>query len=102
MTGEKPRENPLARGKTAGKEEEIYAKIDSLRKKESLRLLQFLLALAGLTFFALVFLIGFFGETRAWQLYFIAVFVLVVWLAFRLLEFEAEIEDLGEKLTEKR
>jgi len=84
----------MAGKKTAEEEEEIYKKIDFLRKKESGKLLQFLLALASLTFFVLVFLIGFFGEERAWQIYFIALFLLVVWLAFRLLGLEAEIEEL--------
>ena len=91
----------MAGKESAASEGEIYGRIDFLRKKESGKLLQFLLALAGLTFFALVFLIGLFGKTRAWQLYFIAVFVLVVWLTFRLLELEAEIEELTAEAEKK-
>lgn len=79
-------------------EEQLYEKIDSLRKKESHKILYFLLGLSALTFLLLVFLVGFFGELRAWQIYFFGIFLLVLWLAFRLLELESEIEERSAKL----
>jgi len=82
-------------------ENKTLEKIGSLREKESNTILKFLGFLAFLTMVVLFFLIGLFGEPRAWQLYFIAVFVLVVWVAFRLLELEAEIEELKEKTSQK-
>lgn len=77
-------------------EDKTGEKIALLREKESNQILKFLAMLAFLTFIVLVFLVGLLGKTRAWQIYFAAVFVLVVWLAFRLLESETEIEELLE------
>jgi len=81
--------------------EKLYEKIDSLRKSESDYLLKFLGIVAFLTLFVLIVMVGFFGEQRAWQVYFIIDFVLVIWLAFRLLELEAQIEETTEKLEGK-
>jgi|GEM_PF-3819915 len=78
-------------------ENKTFEKIGFLREKESNIILKFLGFLAFLTLVVLFFFIGFFGEPSAWQVYFIALFVLVVWAAFRLLELEAEIEELKEK-----
>ena len=78
-------------------ENKTFEKIGFLREKESNTILKFLGFLAFLTLVVLFFFIGFFGEARAWQVYFIALFVLVMWVAFRLLELEAEIEELKEK-----
>lgn len=79
-------------------EEELYEKIDFLRKEESEKILKFLLAILLLTFFLLVLFIGFFRSTLAWQLYFFSIFMLVLWLAFRLIELETEIEELNDLL----
>lgn len=86
------------KNKRKEKEDKILEKIDSLRKRESHKILYFLTGLFALTFLLLVFLVGLFGEPRAWQLYFFGIFLMVLWLALRLLELEAEIEELQQKL----
>ena len=82
-------------------EAQIYNSLEQCRRAESDRILKFLGGLTIHTFFFLVLLTGLFGEERAWRIYFVGIFLLVVWLAFAILRFESRISELREKIGEK-